>query len=1362
NTGTDTGTLVIDTLAGTTGAAPVVTITEDANNDAFISSSELSGLVDVRVDLPAGSVAGDTIRVSDGTTTNDLVLNSTDLTNGFVSTTFTAPAEGATLNVTAVLVDQLGNTSATGSDSATLDTLAGTSGAAPLVTITEDSNNDGVISSTELSGNVDVRIDLPAGSVAGDTIRVSDGTTTNDVVLTSTDLTNGFVSTTFAAPAEGATLTVTAVLVDQLGNTSSEGTDNAIIDTTADNNANSSTVAITSISDDTGTPGDFTTNDQTLIINGTVDLADNNTLTVAANATTYTVGDGFLSVDGSGNWTLDLSGTTLAAGTYPVTATVTDSVGNTASATQNVVINQAPVVTSAVTSVSEEGLTGGNPDAIGSPSDTTNETTRSGTITLTDPDNTITSVSVTAPADISSNGTPVTWNGSYDAGNGIYTLTGTAGATTVATVTLNTAGAYAVTLSAPLDHATAGVEDVLPLNFGLTVTDSEGATGTGTLTVNVEDDMPVASSVTLYELGTLPASGSGELIVAEGADGSAVTKISIDGYYLTYDPAANTVTQSGASDLVYDYSYDAPSKDLTLRTVKGETFVIDMDTGHYTYSISSSPLISAETATPPVVQLAAGSLLGLIGVDALNLIDFAQSQLFSATDVNNNIKSVTIRITALSISTGAGFEVAGGLTMANELGLTFDNTNKMEGLDLVAEITISSIDGGPIDNQRINEFLGSVYFNTSLLNIGLLSTVRITATDTTDLSHTVSNSNVLDLGLLSASPPAYLDLGTSSNDTLAGTEGSDRMYGYAGDDVLNAAGGADLLRGGAGNDALFGGDGNDVLIGGAGNDSLTGGTGSDVFMWEAGDESAVAGVATAVTDTITDFNASHVAAGGDLIDLSSLLQGEGTLGSDPGNLTRFLHFSFDGTNTVLYISTDGNFVGGYDPAQVDQIITFNNVNLVQSNATDFDVISQLLAHGNLIVDAATSTTNLLGGTTTVNATITDSDGDSATTQVIFDSTGATAPPPVEGNVAPIVQADNQALLGLLGVEALSVIDLSNQDLTAVDPNGNLETVTVAYRPLLDINLQPLELTASSQLAAELGLQFVVDNDAGLLGLVAPSSVLTISAIGGGNIDNLAINELLATVKFDNGASLLGLSLDLQAAILDATTITATDSAGLSASDSLGNLADLSALQTLLGTDSSVIEGSTSTDTLTGTAGNDRIYAYGDNDTVYGGEGSDLISGGAGNDTLYGEGGNDLIIDGNGADFIDAGAGDDTIVIKGTDFTYIEGGTGFDTLALDNGINLTPGANISGIEQVSLGDDAAKSGSVLTLTESAVLSMTDDPSNTLIVAGDNSDQVVMMGGSFVSNIVLDGVGYAKYVMGEATVLVDENITNVVVG
>jgi len=46
------------------------------------------------------------------------------------------------------------------------------------------------------------------------------------------------------------------------------------------------------------------------------------------------------------------------------------------------------------------------------------------------------------------------------------------------------------------------------------------------------------------------------------------------------------------------------------------------------------------------------------------------------------------------------------------------------------------------------------------------------------------------------------------------------------------------------------------------------------------------------------------------------------------------------------------------------------------------------------VDEATASTDLLGGTTTIDVVIADGDGDTAGTQIIFDSTGATLPLPV--------------------------------------------------------------------------------------------------------------------------------------------------------------------------------------------------------------------------------------------------------------------------------------------------------------------------------------------------------------------------------
>jgi Mg-chelatase subunit ChlD len=104
--------------------------------------------------------------------------------------------------------------------------------------------------------------------------------------------------------------------------------------------------------------------------------------------------------------------------------------------------------------------------------------------------------------------------------------------------------------------------------------------------------------------------------------------------------------------------------------------------------------------------------------------------------------------------------------------------------------------------------------------------------------------------------------------------------------------GNDTLLGGHGNDILFGQGGNDVLVGGKGNDILFGGAGADTFTWKAGDTNSGG------FDVIKDFNKDA----GDRIDLRDLLQGE-----DTDTLSKYLQVSNDGHDTILQVSTTGQF-----------------------------------------------------------------------------------------------------------------------------------------------------------------------------------------------------------------------------------------------------------------------------------------------------------------------------------------------------------------------------------------------------------------------------------------------------------------------
>jgi Ca2+-binding RTX toxin-like protein len=180
--------------------------------------------------------------------------------------------------------------------------------------------------------------------------------------------------------------------------------------------------------------------------------------------------------------------------------------------------------------------------------------------------------------------------------------------------------------------------------------------------------------------------------------------------------------------------------------------------------------------------------------------------------------------------------------------------------------------------------------------------------------------------------------GGSGDDVVLGGDGDDLVFGGSGDDRLEGGDGDDVLRGGAGADILQGGDGDDLLIGGSGNDALLGGAGIDIFALEAGDEGSVGAPAV---DTIADFT---VGAGGDVLDLSDMLQNE-----DLASLDSYFNFSYDsGTgSTTIDIDTDG-LNGG---SATNQQIVLTGVDLTAGGTlSNQDILNNLLDNDNLIVD----------------------------------------------------------------------------------------------------------------------------------------------------------------------------------------------------------------------------------------------------------------------------------------------------------------------------------------------------------------------------------------------------------------------------
>ena len=129
-----------------------------------------------------------------------------------------------------------------------------------------------------------------------------------------------------------------------------------------------------------------------------------------------------------------------------------------------------------------------------------------------------------------------------------------------------------------------------------------------------------------------------------------------------------------------------------------------------------------------------------------------------------------------------------------------------------------------------------------------------------------------------------------------------------------------------------------VITGSQSDDTLTGTLGADVFKWNLNDQGTDGAPAN---DTITDFSIAE----GDSLDLRDLLTGEhdGSLEGVANNLTSYLHFekSTSGTDTIVSISSNGQFTDGFDSSKVDQTITLANVDLVGTSSQQ-QIVDDLL------------------------------------------------------------------------------------------------------------------------------------------------------------------------------------------------------------------------------------------------------------------------------------------------------------------------------------------------------------------------------------------------------------------------------------
>ncbi|WP_347463745.1 SwmB domain-containing protein [Acinetobacter thermotolerans] len=787
------------------------------------------------------------------------------------------------------------------------------------------------------------------------------------------------------------------------------------------------------------------------------------------------------------------------------------------------------------------------------------------------------------------------------------------------------------------------------------------------ININIIDDKPIIkvvdSDIVLdYQGGTY----NDTVVEKSSVDGSYVSSVKIEGQTYSYNgESINLGTLSSTSEIYQHYANDSK---LTINTYKGERVEFDFETGQYSVTALAQGASKIEP-NPQISSSSDGDLLNLVDTNLLGLIEVSSKQAFYINPVGVNVTSVTLKYAPVVELLSVPYFNARkkfGLTpredellvkVAESLGLKIEHESKFWVIGGSAELVIKPLNEGDyLDPVKVNELLALVKLSSgglsSLLNLEIGKIFNFSydyeyidnGIKVVDTKEAETEFDLLSLGLLDKL------LNTSDENVIFGS--NDQMsssainvYGDAQDNLINGSAYNDVLRGGAGEDTINGGAGNDLIVGGQGNDILTGGSGTDIYRWEQGDQGTT-GDGKAI-DTIKDFDTVNSSLGGKVLDLQTFLNGAYANGYMVGNLQSYLYFVNENDQTSLYISTNGKFTNQNDVnfnAIADQKIIFENLDLFENGQyNNVTLIESLIGKGKLIIDQLSYDVEGFDNIVTIeNIELKDNDGDvvkDGNINVQIDTSKVGQDAPINGdpdtNTSPKVAVGQADLLGLLGVGLLG-IDLNRQSFVAYDAENNINKVVISNASLVNVELTKAYITANEDLARELGLEITHVSNKGVLGLnlLGAGSSLQITAIDGGPIDNIKLNELLGTVTIKSAEGVLLTSELLKLGVLSGFNMTVEDIYGKSESKDLGSLADLNLLSYLGDNRANFIfEGGNEADKkdFSNSEHSVRMYGGDGDDILKGGMSSDLIRGGYGNDHLYGGAGNDYLVGGLGND-----------------------------------------------------------------------------------------------------------------------------------
>ena len=231
------------------------------------------------------------------------------------------------------------------------------------------------------------------------------------------------------------------------------------------------------------------------------------------------------------------------------------------------------------------------------------------------------SLTLTGPSMLGSEAVTSVW----DAGSNTLTISSVRGDLMTLEVTDTSTGDYTATLLQPLQHVASNVEDDISFDVSYTLTDADGDSANGFITINVDDDTPVATEGQnvggIVDEDELPA-GIGDNAPGDDAGGTTVNG-NVGALFqsgadqpLTYSLTGDTTGLPALSSGGQTVSYTPTGNTLTASTSAGTVFtlVLTAATGAYTFTLEQ-PLDHPVAGTEDNIDLDFSSLVRATDAD---------------------------------------------------------------------------------------------------------------------------------------------------------------------------------------------------------------------------------------------------------------------------------------------------------------------------------------------------------------------------------------------------------------------------------------------------------------------------------------------------------------------------------------------------------------------------------------------------------------------------------------------------------------------------------------------------------------------------------------------------------------------------